>query len=180
MPSLAGLLGILLVVSGLYYSSVTGRHKLVHPFKQLVRNRRSRAMLGWVSVTAVSTVLAKIALDSASTAYIMFFLLIIELVFISTYLLLRPRKHRLRHGEKVIRRWGWHIAAIAVFATLNVFFMLKALELVDPRYVISVKRLDVLLTILLAGFFLKEKHILRRFKGSMIALAGVVIIYLAA
>ena len=179
VPSILGLCGVLLVVCGLYYSSVSGKHKLGHPLRQLLKSRGSRAMLGWVLLMSVNAALAKIALGSASAEYLMFFSLVIEFALFSIYLLIRPRKNRVRHGEKVIRKWGWHIAAIAVFATLNVFFMLKAISLVDPSYALSVKRLDVLITILLAGLFLKEKHILRRFKGSVIALAGVVLIVMA-
>lgn len=178
-PSLVGLCGILLVVGGLYYSSVSGKHKLGHPLRQALKNKGSRAMLGWVLLMSVATVLTKMALDSASTEYLMLYSLAFEFTLVSIYLLLRPQKHRVKHGEKVIRKWGWHIAAIAVFATLNVFFMFKAIHMVDPSYALSVKRLDVLITILLAGVFLKEKHILQRFKGSILALVGVVIIVIA-
>ena len=178
-PSFLGLCGILLVVGGLYYSSVSGKHKLSRPFSQLFRSRGSRAMLGWVVLMSLTTVLTKLALASASAEYLMLFALVVEWSLFSVYLLVRPRKNRFKHGEKVIRKWGWHIAAIAVFSTLNVFFMLKAINLVDPSYALSVKRLDVLITILLAGVFLREKHILRRFKGSLVALAGVALIVLA-
>lgn len=180
VPSALGLLGILLVVGGLYYSSVSGRHKLAHPLRQLTKNRGSRAMLGWVACMSVSTVLTKLALQSASPEYLMLYGLVLELILFSAYLLIRPSKNRLKHGEKVLSRWGWHIAAIAVFSTLNVFFMMKAIQLVDPSYALSVKRLDVLLTVLLAGVFLHERHIFKRFKGSVVALAGVVIIFFAA
>lgn len=179
-PSPLGLAGILLVVAGLYYSSVSGKHTLSHPFGQLVKSRGSRAMLGWVMLMSVTTILTKIALASASAAYLMLFSLVLEFILISAYLVFHPAKHRMKRGEKVIRKWGWHIAAIAVFSTLNVFFMLQALTMVDPSYVLSVKRLDVLITVLLAGLLLKEKHILRRFKGSVVAIVGVVIIIFAA
>lgn len=183
VPSLAGVGGVLLVVAGLYYSSVGGKHSLTHPIKQTFKNRGSRAMLAWALLMAIVSPLMKLALESSSPAFLMFFMLATQFILMSGYLLLRRSSsavRRIKRGERVIRRWGWHIAAIATFATISVFFLLQAMETQDPGYVLSVKRLDVLMTVLLAGLFLKEKHILRRFKGSVLAVAGVIIIVLAA
>jgi drug/metabolite transporter (DMT)-like permease len=179
-PSPLGLAGIFLVVAGVYYSSVSGKHALLHPLRQILKNRGSRAMLTWAVLMAVSTTFVKIALDSASGTYLMLFLQLFEFGLISIYLLIRPIKNRTRHGERVLKRWGWHVAAIAVFSTMSVFFQFQAMDKVDPSYVLSVKRLDVLVTVLLAGLFLKERHILRRFKGSLLAVVGAVLLLIAA
>lgn len=179
VPEPMGLVGILLVVAGVYYSSVSGRHSLAHPFRKLMANKGSRAMLGWVLLMSFSAALMGLALRSASPSYLMLFIQVVEFLLLSIYLLSRPQKHRIRHGEQVMKRWGWHIAAIATFTTLAIFFQLQAMNLQDISYVLSVKRIDVLFTILLAGLFLKEKHVFKRFKGSAIALVGVVIILLA-
>lgn len=178
LPNVAGLAGILFVVAGVYYSSVSGRHQLMHQLRQILKNRGSRAMLGTVLIWSLNGVVEKIALRSASPAYLMVFQALIMLALMSAYLLMQPRRKRLQRGERVMKKWGWHIAAIAVFATLGVFFQLHALALVDPSYVMTVKRLDVLFTVVLAGLFLGEKHILKRFQGSVLALVGVAIIYL--
>lgn len=177
VPSPAGLIGILLIVGGVYYSSVNGRHHVLQPLKEILRNRGSRAMLLWALILAVSTVFMKIALQSASSSYLLMYQTIIGLCCMSVYLLMRPIRKRVRHGEKVLQRWGWHMAAISLFSTTAIFFQYQAMAVADPNYVLAVKRLDVVMTVLLAGLFLKEKHILRRFKGSAIALIGVIIIY---
>ena len=177
-PNLGGLVGIIIVVAGVYYSSVSGKHHLLYPIKQMFLDQGSRAMLGTVVIWSISANLEKIALRSASPSYILFVILIIMLACTSIILLLRPIQNRIKRGDKVLRRWGWHIAAISVFLTLSVFFQLLAIKLVNPSYVLTVKRLDVLFTILFAGLFLHEKHILKRFEGSLIALVGVAIIYL--
>lgn len=177
-PNLPGLIGILFVVAGVYYSSVSGKHDLFHPLQQMFKSSGARAMLLTILLWSVSTVLEKIALNSASPAFVMFIVVITMFTGISFYLLLQPQRHRLKHGEKVLYKWGWHIAAIAVFVTLSTMFQLQALSMIDPSYVLSVKRLDVLITVLFSGLFLHERHILKRFKGSAIALVGVLIIYL--
>jgi uncharacterized membrane protein len=50
----------------------------------------------------------------------------------------------------------------------------------NTSYVLAVKRLDVLLVVLFSGLFLGERHLLKRFTGSVIAVIGVVIIYLVS
>jgi drug/metabolite transporter (DMT)-like permease len=178
LPNVTGFVGIIFVVAGVYYTSVSGRHQLMHPLRQILKNRGSRAMLGTVMIWSISGVTEKIALRSASPAFLLVFQGLIMLVLISLYLLLQPRRKRLQRGERVMKKWGWHIVAIAVFATLSVFFQLHALALVDPSYLMTVKRLDVLFTVILAGVFLGEKHIFKRLQGSAVALIGVAIIYL--
>ena len=177
-PNVGGLVGILFVVAGVYYSSVNGRHDLFHPIQQMFKNPGSRAMLGTVALWSITNNLEKISLRSASPAFLTVMQAGIMFTILSVYLLIRPRQRRLKHGEQVIKKWGWHIAAIAVFALLAAFFQMQAMALVNPSYVLSVKRLDVLFTVVFAGLFLHEKHILKRFKGAIIAVIGVAIIYL--
>lgn len=177
LPGWGGVIGILFVVSGVYYSSVSGKHDLFHPLQQIFKNQGSRAMLATVALWSVSTTIEKVALRYAIPAFLLVTQAAIMFICLSLYLLSKPRKKRMKRGEQVIRKWGWHIAAIAVFATLAVYFQLQAITMIDPSYVIAVKRLDVLFTVLFAGFFLHEKHILRRFQGSVLALLGVIIIY---
>lgn len=177
-PHPGGFVGILLIVAGVYYTSVNGRHSLFHPFKQLLKNKGSRAMLGCVLLWAVSTNFDKQALYSARPEYLLLIHQLVIFGIISTYLLFRPIKHRVKRGEKVLKKWGWHLAAISVFTTLAVFFQMKAVSLADPSYVLAVKRVDVLFTVLFAGLFLREKHILKRFEGSVIALAGIIVLYI--
>lgn len=178
VPGWYGLIGIFLVVAGVYYSSVSGKHKLTHPLRQLMKNKGSRSMMFWVVLVSVVIVLASVALRSASASFLLLFMQVAEFILLSIYLLARPQRHRLKHGENVLRKWGWHIAAIALFSTMGVFFQFQAMNLADPNYVMAVKRMDVLMTVLLAGLFLHEKHILRRFKGSALAVVGVVVILL--
>ena len=179
VPTWTGLIGILLVVAGVYYSSV-GKEKLSHPIKQILRSPGSRSMLACVILWSIGTVLDKISLESAEPTFIMAARQMICFVILSAILLLHPQKHRFRRGQKVVQRWGWHILAMSVFATLAVYFQLQALNLADPAYVMAVKRLDIVFTVLLAHFILKEKHVMQRFEGSLVAFVGIVIICFTA
>lgn len=178
VPGRGGFVGIVFVVAGVYYSSVSGKHSLSHPLKQIFKNKGSRAMLGTILLWSVSTNLDRIALRHASPAFITVSQQVLILTFLSLYLLAQPRRRRLKRGERVLHRWGWHIVAMSVFVTLAVFFQTQAIAIIEPSYALAVKRLDVLFTVLFAGLFLHERHIMKRFAGSAIAATGVVIIYL--
>jgi len=183
VPSWGGLIGVILVVAGVYYTSVSGKHALHHPLRQIFRNRGSRAMLITVVLWSIGNIFEKISLRTVSPAFLTAFQAVITFSFISTYLLFKLKlsgKKRIKRGEQVMRRWGWHIAAISVFGTLGAFFQFHAVALVsNPSYPLAVKRLDVLFTVVLAGLFLREKHIFKRFQGALIAVLGVAIIYIA-
>ncbi len=174
VPPVSGLAGIILVVFGVYYTSVSGKHSLTRPFTAIWRQRGSRAMLGCVILWSVTANLDKIALRSASPAFYLVFSQAITFVLLTMYLLAQPSR---REGV-VWNRWWKHMLVIAAFSAVSMFFQMKALGLASSSYVIAVKRLDTLLVIFFAGVFLHEKHLLRRFKGSAIALLGVVVIYL--
>jgi drug/metabolite transporter (DMT)-like permease len=178
-PSIGGLIGIVMVVVGVYYSSL-GKAKINHPLQQIFRSKASRAMLACVILWSFGANLDKLAINDASPAFVLAYRQVISFVVLSGILLLHPMRKRLKRGQKVMQRWGWHILAVSVFATLAVYFQFQAVKLTDPAYVVAVKRVDILFTILLAHFLYKEKHVLRRFEGSLVAVAGVVLICLTA
>lgn len=177
VPPVAGIFGVLLVGAGLYYSSVSGKHTLFKPFQALWSQRGSRAMLGVVFLWTIGTNLDKISLRSASPAFMVCCQVVIGSVILTVYL---ATKHN-RSRERVWSRWWLHITVMAIFTTLAIYFQARAIVLVgNTSYVLAVKRLDVLLVVLFSGLFLGERHLLKRFTGSLIAVAGVVIIYLVS
>lgn len=177
VPSLAGLAGVLMVVFGVYYTSVNAKHKLLYPFKAIWHRRGSRAMLFVILLWSVGTNLQKISLESASPAFVIFTGQLVTFLLLTMYLAVQ-RSHKPR---KVWRRWKWHIIAIAGFTILAIYFQAKAIQLLgNTSYVLAVKGLSILIVIPVAAKFLHEKHAMRRFEGSVIAVAGVAVIYIFA
>lgn len=175
VPPVTGIIGVLLVGFGLYYSSVSGKHNLLKPFQAIWSQKGSRAMLAVVFFWVIGTNLDKISLRSASPAFLVFAQQLIDFILLSGYLLSRHSRKR----QKVWQHWWRHITIMAVFTTLAIYFQAKAVSLLgNTSYVLAVKRLDVLLVILYSGFVIKEKHLFKRFLGSLIAMAGVITIYL--
>jgi drug/metabolite transporter (DMT)-like permease len=174
VPPLTGVIGVLLVGGGLYYLSINGKHGLLQPFKAVWSQRGSKAMLLVVLLWVIGTNLDKISLRSASPAFLVLCEQVIGFILLSVYLIARHSRKR----ERVWKRWWPNITIMSVFTTLAIYFQAKAVALSgNTSYVLAVKRLDVILVVLYSGFVMKEKHVLKRFMGSLIAVAGVAIIY---
>lgn len=173
LPSHMAFIGILVIVGGVYYSSLSKKHSLFQPFKAIWKERGSRAMLSCVVIWTVSTNLDKIALRSVSPAFMLFFTQVLGFIFLSMYV--SVEKHQ--HTKFVFRRWWKHIIVIGVFTALSLFFQMKAVSLTSTSYVLAVKRLDVILVVLYAGIFMRENHLLKRLAGAVVALAGVLLVY---
>ncbi|MEO6760833.1 MAG: DMT family transporter [Candidatus Saccharimonadales bacterium] len=177
IPTIGGLLGIILVVCGVYYSSVDGKHSLWHPFRSLWHQRGSRAMLWVVILWSISTNFQLMALHSASPAFLVLWVQLISFILLTMYMTVQETRAKTR--TRVWERWWKHIVIMAIGSTLAVYFQNQAMVLLDnTSYVLAVKRLDVLIVILFCGLFLHEKHILKRFSGALVALAGIVVIYI--
>jgi len=174
IPSPAGLIGVLMVVWGVYFTSVNGKHRLLHPFKMIWRRRGSRAMLSVLVLWSVATNLQLISLRYASPGFLIFFGQVTTLILLSMYLAVQS-DHK---PSRVWRRWKWHIIAIGGLSVMSVYFQTVAMKLLDnSSYVLAVKGLAILIVIPLAAKFLHEKHAMRRFPGAVIAVVGVAVIY---
>jgi drug/metabolite transporter (DMT)-like permease len=174
-----GLIGILLIVAGVYYTSVNGKHSLLHPFKQMTRNKGSRAMLAIVVLWSISTNYQKLALNHASASFLVFVQIIAQFVIISIILGFHKRRHRKQHAERVLHAWGLQIALISFATTISVLFQMKASSLIaNTSYVLAVKRLDSVLVVLYAAFFLKEHNIRRRLVGTLVAFIGIIFLFI--
>ena len=175
VPTVGGLLGVLLVVFGVYYTSVNAKHKLLYPFKMIWHRRGSRAMLFVIVLWSVGTNLQQVSLETASPAFVIFFGQLVTFLLLTMYLAVQ-RKHNLK---SVWRHWKWHILVIAGFTIMAIYFQAKAIQLLgNTSYVLSVKGLSILIVIPIAAKLLHEKHAMRRFAGAAIAVSGVAIIYI--
>lgn len=176
VPSPAGVVGVSLVVAGMYYASVHNKHDLFHPFRAIWREKGARYMLGVVLLWSISTNIDKIALHSVSPQMDSFFSVTLGFVFISIYAKLRLSPAQKRYH--VFRRWGWHIAAISLFSTVSVLLQLHAIQMASTSYVLALKRSDTIFTVLLGCLFLKEQSPYRRLAGATAGVAGIAIIFL--
>ena len=73
------------------------------------------------------------------------------------------------------KTWGFLVAA-GIFTTLSTLFSYKALSLGPASYVVTIERMSLLFTIVLAVIFLKEKLSWQLVLGAGLMLAGALLI----
>jgi drug/metabolite transporter (DMT)-like permease len=174
LPSYVGGMGILLIVSGSYVINMSTDHKeLFYPIQQILRNNGVLDMLGVAFIFSISANYNKIAVLNSdpilSSAGIFLVTAVPFLVYAKTT------------GENIIRShkkvWGW-VLATGLVISLTAVLINIALTMQIVPYVISLKRLAVLFAVIFGGVIFHEKHIARRLIGTLIMLAGAIIIVL--
>ena len=167
-----GILGIIVIcVGGYVLNSVPGEMSYLAPLKAFFNERGSRLMFIVSFLYSLAAVIGKKGILHSSPVFFSlsffiahnFFLILILLFF---------RKIRLTTFKKM---FGRGIVAGCLFFC-HAIFHAWAISLTKAAYMISVKRLSILFSIISGGALFKEKNIKIRFLGAMLMLLGAAII----
>ena len=169
-PNPAGLVGVLLVVGGAYFLNIRERRSGWRaPFKALVKDEGARLMLGAAFVWSVTGVMDKIAMQASAPIFFVMAEDFLIALFILPYAWKGLRQHR-----RQIREERLQLAAVGVFSMLTLVCQMIALQTALVVYVVAIKRLSILLSIILGGVVFKEKDIKFKLVGGTIMVAGVI------
>jgi len=170
-PSVQGVVGVLLIVSGSYILNAAGNTGgWTRPFVSLFREKGPRTMLVVAFIWSITSNIDKIGITGSS--------IVAWIVAVNLFagLLLWPVAHRRLRGGCIDRRGVLILIAAGLLAAVRSLFQMAALTLSLVAYVISIKRTSALFTIAFAGLFFKEKGIGYRFLGGVIMITGVFLI----
>ena len=169
-----GIIGIALTAIGAYLLNVrTARKGVFEPFKAIGRERGSLYMIIVAFIYSITSNLGKMAILHSS-----------PLFFAATYLpilasILFPVlvwKNHDRMKQLFFHSAIFSLIGLAIaFATITHFLAVYTVEI---PYVISVKRTSLLFGIMYGAIWFKEAHIRDRLIGSIVMIAGVIIINL--
>jgi len=175
--SAAGALGIVCIAAGGYTLNIREIRKgLFQPFAAIVRERGSVYMILVAFIYSITASLGKKAITHSSP---MFFVIVYLTGF---FLLLTPvALYMTRKELKLLRRAGVFKVALLpgiceFVADLSYVF---GLSLAKVAYLISVRRLAVLVGVLYGFVLFKESGIMERFLGASLMLAGFVVLAFA-
>lgn len=175
-PSAYGAVGVVLIVMGaLYLSAALHGINIVKSFSTLWSKPASRLMLLVVALWSVTANLDKVVVRTLPV-YVYVWLLHIG-ILAGLLIMHRPSPKEL---TMLARAKGLVILGTGVCMTLALVLQVSAVKQAYVSYVMAVRSLDVLVTVFLGMYVLKEKDFARRFTGATIMLIGVVIVGLTS
>ena len=193
VPSVAGSIGICIIVSGSYVLNISSEHQhFLEPVRSMVQNRGSWYMLIVAFLFAASINYDKIAMLNSDPVFAMVFtLLIISGAFIVIVAITpkvaghsphtpavqnpAPPGH-LPDACPVLRPYLIPAALIGVFASAECVSINIAYTLQIAPYVIAIKRLSIIFMVLYGTILCAENEIRTRLLGSVLMVGGAVII----
>ena len=175
LPGFWGMIGIATVCAGSYVLNIDAkRWSLFDPFKAVFRETGSWIMLIVAFLFSFSSVVGKLAIMHSS---VMFF----QMSFFATLGILLTILFGLA-GRLSLRRMAaspGQGAVAGVLLYLHIFFHGFAIAMTKAAYMISIKRMSILVGVIYGGWFFHEENIVIRFAGSLMMVAGAGIILIA-
>lgn len=177
-PTPIGIGGIMLIVVGSYVLNMTEDNAhLLDPFKRMIKNRAILSMLGVAFIYSISASVDKIVIR---TSDVFFGSAIVCLVIGLAFVLITLFKHgwhaTIKGNEQRNLR---HTAAVGGMIVIIIIAVNLAYTLQIVPYVIAIKRLNVLFSVILGGMLFKEKNMIKRGFGAIIMVLGMLVIILS-
>ena len=171
-PNPTGVLGTLCIVAGSYVLNLNrASGDFGYPIRAIIRTRGPLLMIFVALLYGVNSALGKqILLHSSPIFFAMSFSLIITLVFSSALLI--SKQVSIQNLVKMPLK-GF-ISGLLYFAEVVAHCL--ALPLVMVAYLISIKRLSILISVVYGWLIFKEEHLAYRFSGAMLMAIGAIIV----
>ncbi|NTV42389.1 MAG: EamA family transporter, partial [Syntrophobacteraceae bacterium] len=173
-PNLYGILGILLSLVGGYILNVDVRRwSPLEPLRAAFKEKGSRLMLAVALIYSVSAVLDKKAIIHSSPLFFGIFFYVIFAPTLFGYWVLKGKiSWDFWRGDPL----KGAVAGLLVF--LHSVFHVWAISLTKAAYMISVKRLSVLFSVVYGWLIFDEENMAARLGGAVLMVAGAVLIAL--
>jgi drug/metabolite transporter (DMT)-like permease len=174
VPTTAGIFGIGLIVLGSYILNIKKeKTNILKPISSLFKNRGSLYMLLVAFLYSLSTNYDKIAIQNSNPIFAsaIICLFISMTFFIISLLTSRNELPQIKHHYKIFILAG--IIMALAYITINI-----ALSMQVVSYVIAIKRLSILFSIMYGALLFKEQNIKQRSGGALIMLIGFILIIL--
>lgn len=167
IPSIAGFIGILLIVAGTYIINITNGKKFFEPFRLLFKIKSSIYIAIVAFIWSITSILFKIGIIASNPVYYV----VLVYFFISLMMLpiffanLKQKLNEIKSNFKMLSILGLSSAFMTVTSS---YAMLYAIV----PYVISLKRSSLIFSIFIGYFFFHEKNIKNPIIGTIIMIIG--------
>jgi drug/metabolite transporter (DMT)-like permease len=171
--SLWGGMGILLIASGSYTLNISKiKEGILEPLRSIKREKGSVLMIGVALIYSLTSSLGKMAIEHSSPLFfgVTYFA---ALAFLFAPIALYKR-------QEINRKAALSVVLPGVFYSLMVVSHMVAMSLAKVAYVISVKRMSLLIGVFYGYLFFKEKNIRERLFGAALMFIGFLMVVNAA
>lgn len=176
---LSGVVGILILTCGAYCLHLsTARADILGPFRAIKREKGSLYMITVAAIYSLTAALGKKAIEHSSASFFLATYVAAQSIMLAgPALLFYKRHHRQSETLDLPRLLRFTILpGVLLFVSLLAHF--QAVQLTEVAYMISVKRLSLLIGVAYGWLFFREEDIRERFFGAALMLLGFVIIVL--
>ena len=171
--SFRGAIGILFIAAGSYTLNISKiREGILEPLRAITKEKGSVLMIGVALIYSITSSLGKMAIKHSSPLFFG--------ISYYTALALLFTPIALYKGKETRRGTALTVLLPGIFYSLMVISHMVAISLAKVAYVISVKRMSLIIGVLYGYFFFKEKNIRERLFGAMMMFSGFVMIVTAA
>lgn len=172
--SLRGASGISLIAAGSYTLNLHRvRYSVLEPFRAILKEEGSMLMIIVAFIFSITSSLGKMAIEHSSPIFFGSFYFILVTVVFTPIALSKSSGMPAIHKKDFLPLFPIGFT----FAMMIIFHML-ALDLTRVAYMVSVKRMSLLFSVMYGYFLFNEKNIGERAIGSLLMLAGFLLIVL--
>ena len=177
LPSLAGFIGIVVVVIGSYVlnlSSISVGY--LEPFKIMLKNRGIFYMIIVAFLYSFTATISKIGIRLSNPAYfvLMNYLIASVILFALFFNKLKRNLHAVNN-----LKYAKPVFILGVSAAFTEFTYAIAVNFAIVPYIISLKRTSVIFSVLIGIFLFKEKNFREKISGALIMIIGAAMILLS-
>jgi len=171
-PSDYGIIGILLIFAGTYVLNISTINKsFFEPIKAIFTNKGVMLMLVSAFIMSISLNYDKMLVTNSDP----FFGLAIETLILGTCFLFYSIYKKKPVTETYKNNWKKFLLVGIIWVLIGISMNLAYLTAIVP-YAAAIKRVAILIGVIYGGMLFKEKNMTMRIVGSLIIVAGVVLI----
>lgn len=175
-PNLLKIIGILLVVMGLYVLNIADAKKgYFAPIINLFKNRGVQLFFFAFILWSITPILQKAAL-AEMTPHVPLFASFIGYIFVIIFMLFASFITKQKLKTKYVKKHMTLLIILGATIALAQYAAYTAFSLAPVGYAVSIFRLSTLFTVVAGGLFFKEKNLVSRFLGAAIMVGGAILL----
>jgi len=177
MPSGIGMAGMTLIILGCYALHSDSLRALFQPLTlKSLNSKPSQLALLTAGFIALYSLIDRVGIEYVQIFYYIYLVFVFMFVFYMPFILLRRDKGEIKAEWASNRR---NILIVAVLCFFTFFLVLIAMSFAKLSYVVALRQLSIIFSVVLGAWVLKEEHGDIRFTASLLIFAGSFLIAIA-